>query len=308
MAEATVKVRVQSDGPEKEGRILLLPEFAPSQQPIIMDVELDKEREYSNLAPGDYKVLAFDSLDAIEYNNPDFWPDTHQGSAGHAVCPRNLYGHSRAGPHRRMIQSAPIDLVLFPLPGHAGPAAKHCAAGCIRRLSHQRNSRGFTYRPALAANARSHRYDSQARYFYHDRTAGDGRFLFSGLAPGKYTLTAQRRGYLVQSFNQHDQFATSIVVGPGLASDNLVFRLTVESAVSGTVIDEQGDPVRDARIILCQSAVNDGSRGMRQRAITLTDDEGFYRFAHLQQGNVLCRRWSRSPGTRNMQILETQRR
>ena len=72
MAEAAVKVRVQSDGPEKEGRILLLPEFAPSQPPIIIGVELNKEREYSNLAPGDYKVLAFDSLDAIEYNNPEF--------------------------------------------------------------------------------------------------------------------------------------------------------------------------------------------------------------------------------------------
>ena len=112
----------------------------------------------------------------------------------------------------------------------------------------------------------------------------DRCFLFPGLAPGKYTLTAQRRGYLTQSFNQHDQFATSIAVSPSPASDNLVFRLTGESAISGTVIDEQGDPVRDARIVLFQSAVNDGSRGMRQRGTTLTDDEGFYRFAHLQQG------------------------
>src|ERR1700757_975870 len=45
-------------------------------------------------------------------------------------------------------------------------------------------------------------------------TGEDGRFVFSHLAPGKYTLTAQRRGYLTHTFNQHDQFASSIVVGP----------------------------------------------------------------------------------------------
>src|SRR5262249_1818676 len=47
-------------------------------------------------------------------------------------------------------------------------------------------------------------------------TGEDGLFSFAKLAPGKYVLTAQARGYLLQSFNQHDQFASSIVVGPDL--------------------------------------------------------------------------------------------
>ena len=112
-------------------------------------------------------------------------------------------------------------------------------------------------------------------------TTDDGHFLFSGLAPGKYTLTAQHRGYLTRAFNQHDQFATSIVVGPGLPTDDLVFRLIAESAISGTVLDEHGDPVRDARVVLLQSAMGDGTRATRLRGITTTNDEGFYRFAHL---------------------------
>ena len=68
----TVKVHVQSDSAEKQGRILLMPEFAPSQPPISIGIDPNRDQEYGNLAPGDYKVLAFDSLDGIEYNNPDF--------------------------------------------------------------------------------------------------------------------------------------------------------------------------------------------------------------------------------------------
>jgi hypothetical protein len=115
-------------------------------------------------------------------------------------------------------------------------------------------------------------------------TADDGRFFFSGLVPGKYTLTAQRRGYLTQSFNQHDGYSSSIVVGPELESNNLVFRLVGESAVSGTVTDEQGDSVRNAQVMLFQNMQAGGARMTYPRATSTTDDEGFYRFGHLPAG------------------------
>ena len=115
-------------------------------------------------------------------------------------------------------------------------------------------------------------------------TADDGRFFFSGLVSGKYTLTAQRRGYLTQSFNQHDQLASSIAVGPELESNNLVFRLFGESGISGTVTDEQGDSVRNAQVMLFQNTQAGGVRMTYQRATSTTDDEGFYHFGHLPAG------------------------
>src|SRR5437764_14601159 len=33
-------------------------------------------------------------------------------------------------------------------------------------------------------------------------TGEDGRFLFDNVEPGKYTLTAERRGYLTEAFDQ----------------------------------------------------------------------------------------------------------
>jgi carboxypeptidase family protein len=115
-------------------------------------------------------------------------------------------------------------------------------------------------------------------------TSDDGRFIFRGLARNKYTLTAQRRGYITASFNQHDQYASSIAVGPDLDSGHLLFRLTAESVISGTVTDEQGDGVRNAQVMLFQDTAVDGRRSTRQRANASTDEEGFYRFAHLPAG------------------------
>jgi hypothetical protein len=65
----SVRVHVQSDSPAAQGRIFLLPEFAPSLAPVELDIGGSGEREYGNLAPGEYKVLAFDSVNDLEYGN-----------------------------------------------------------------------------------------------------------------------------------------------------------------------------------------------------------------------------------------------
>lgn len=118
-------------------------------------------------------------------------------------------------------------------------------------------------------------------------TAEDGRFMFPNVAPGKYTLTAQARGYLLQSFNQHDQFASSIVVGPNLQSAGLVFRLPPDGSISGVITDEAGEPVREAQVMLYLTGVAFGSEGTRLRNRANTNDEGYYHFGHLAPGRYL---------------------
>jgi hypothetical protein len=115
-------------------------------------------------------------------------------------------------------------------------------------------------------------------------TGEDGRFLFQGLPVGKYTLTAQHRGYLTQSFNQHGQYASSVAVGPDTDSGNLIFALIPEGAISGAVTDENGDAVREAQVTLFQSSNDDGTTHTSFRAVAITDDEGRYHFAHRRPG------------------------
>lgn len=118
-------------------------------------------------------------------------------------------------------------------------------------------------------------------------TREDGRFSFTNLTPGKYTLTAQARGYLLQSFNQHDQYASSIVVGPDLDSGDLLFRLPPEGSIFGVVTDEAGEFVRGALVMLYFTGLSAGAEATRPRGRVTTDDEGAYHFGHLAPGHYL---------------------
>ncbi len=124
-------------------------------------------------------------------------------------------------------------------------------------------------------------------------TAEDGRFAFENLGPGKYTLTAQRKGYVRESFDQHAQYSSSIAVGPKLQSEDLLFRLHRDASISGTVIDDQNEPARNAEITLLQESIFNGELLFRSRVIT--NDEGIFHFAHLTPGKyfvaVSCQPW-----------------
>jgi hypothetical protein len=116
-------------------------------------------------------------------------------------------------------------------------------------------------------------------------TADDeGNFLFDGLAQGKYSLTAVRRGYIEQSYEEHDQYSTAIAVGPGLSSEGLIFKLNAEGIISGTVTDEAGEPVRSAQVRLFQDEDANGIRATRQRETVNTDDRGMYELSNLHPG------------------------
>ncbi|AXC09839.1 hypothetical protein ACPOL_0462 [Acidisarcina polymorpha] len=112
----------------------------------------------------------------------------------------------------------------------------------------------------------------------------DGSFAFNDVPPGKYSLTAQRRGYLTQAYEEHDDFSTAIAVGPSLEPENLVFQLTAEAVLAGTIVDEAGDPVRGAQIRLFEDQDNSGRRSTVQRQAVMSDDRGAYEIAGIKPG------------------------
>lgn len=118
----------------------------------------------------------------------------------------------------------------------------------------------------------------------HVMTGGDGRFVFTDVAPGKYGLTAQKYGFREQAYNQHEFFSTAIAVGRGQPSENIVFRLSPDAAISGIVVDEQQEPVRGASVLLFRDTVENGRHSIRQSDQNQSDDAGRYHFAHLEAG------------------------
>jgi protocatechuate 3,4-dioxygenase beta subunit len=116
-------------------------------------------------------------------------------------------------------------------------------------------------------------------------TGDDGRFDFGGIPLGKYELSAAKRGYLTQSYQQHEDFWTAIAVGPERISEGLLFNLMPQSIFYGTVNDEAGEPIRRAQVHLYEDRDRDGSRSTQQRQTVITDDRGMYEMANIPPGN-----------------------
>src|SRR5579862_3624789 len=81
-------------------------------------------------------------------------------------------------------------------------------------------------------------------------TAEDGKFSFSSLPAGKYSLGGSKRGFVSSAYDQHDQFSTAIVTGAGLDTENLTLRLAPAAVITGKILDEANEPVREAVVTL----------------------------------------------------------
>jgi Carboxypeptidase regulatory-like domain len=114
-------------------------------------------------------------------------------------------------------------------------------------------------------------------------TGANGRFVFENLARGKYSLSGAGRGFTMQAYQQHDQYSTAVATGPGLVSENLVFRMMPDASIAGNLIDEDNEPVRSGEVILFQPNTEEGGE-MQQAARNGVDEQGHFRFGHLRAG------------------------
>lgn len=114
-------------------------------------------------------------------------------------------------------------------------------------------------------------------------TDENGSFRFAGLPPGKYSLVVKYRGRS-QAYKQLDDYSTAIAVGPDLDSEHIVFPLDLPASIVGSVVDDVGDPVRNATVYLFGRLLY---RGILQTALqtqTVTATDGSFHFAHLAPG------------------------
>ena len=115
-------------------------------------------------------------------------------------------------------------------------------------------------------------------------TDAEGRFEFDHVADGKYSLQASHRGYLAAAFDEHDGFSSAIVTGDGLVTTGLRFTIQPLAVIYGTVAEDSGDPVQQARVSLYRVDENSGAGKIVHASTTVSGDLGDYEFAHLAQG------------------------
>ena len=125
------------------------------------------------------------------------------------------------------------------------------------------------------------------QYFTTDE---NGRFSFAAIAPGTYALDARKGGYLQADYKARrpggngDWFDLS----PGQKL-SITLRLTPYSAISGRVVDEDGDPIEWVRIDVFRFSYGGGGRHMRGLGSAYTDDKGRYRVSGLPPGKYYLR-------------------
>ena len=114
-------------------------------------------------------------------------------------------------------------------------------------------------------------------------TNASGNFAFAGVAGGRYTLSARRRGFTQQSYLQHGPYFSAVLVGPEFDTSNLSLQLPQTSVITGHIYDQFAEPVRHAQVVVVMREEAAPS-GYSPRGNAQTDDEGRYRVAHLQPG------------------------
>jgi hypothetical protein len=111
-----------------------------------------------------------------------------------------------------------------------------------------------------------------------------GEFSFPGLPKGKFEVAASRRGYVRAAFNEHRGVSTAIVTGDGLKSEGLELRLELQGVIAGTVTEDSGDPVPNARLSLYSHDTSSGTGRMVRAGAVNADPMGNYELAHLAPG------------------------
>jgi hypothetical protein len=115
-----------------------------------------------------------------------------------------------------------------------------------------------------------------------------GHFTVTLPSAGSWRLTASARGYVSQAYDEHQFFSSAIVLTAEAPTKELEFQLSPEATIVGQVLDEAGEPVRNAQVTL--QTVPPPSPGGPQpiggtRGADRTDDRGMYELANLSPGN-----------------------
>ncbi|HEX5068593.1 MAG TPA: carboxypeptidase regulatory-like domain-containing protein [Vicinamibacterales bacterium] len=144
-------------------------------------------------------------------------------------------------------------------------------------------------------------------------TDAKGRFLFTNLPAGSYSLRASKTGYLDGAYGA--DIENGITVMP-VAIENgrhvLDARIAIgkPSTISGTVVDEAGEPMVNVFVRALRVVMFAGTPQLASGRVVSTDDRGVYRLNGLAAGRYIVMLPSVSasaPAARTGEILTASR-
>jgi hypothetical protein len=146
---------------------------------------------------------------------------------------------------------------------------------------------GFEGRAGLLnrGNFGNRQFPAQATEFDCDAR---GHFTVSVPSAGAWHLVASALGFVSAAYDEHAGYSSAVVLTAEAPTVNLEFRLSPEASIVGQVLDEAGEPVRNAQIML-QNVPPPTAGGPQPvggtRSAARTDDRGMYEMANLAPGS-----------------------
>lgn len=122
-------------------------------------------------------------------------------------------------------------------------------------------------------------------------TDSAGRYELRDLPPRRYTLRAMRRGFAMQTYGSKGTTGRPrlLEVGPGSRTDLADLALPSGGVISGTVVDQAGDPLGGIVIQALRPTDWDSSRPGAEASSDVTDDRGLFRIYGLAAGTYYLR-------------------
>lgn len=114
-----------------------------------------------------------------------------------------------------------------------------------------------------------------------------GHFTVTVPSAGSWRLTVSARGFVSQAYDEHEGYSSAIVLTAQEPTKDLEFRLSPEATITGLILDEAGEPVRNAQLVL-QNVPPHAPGGVQPvgntRGSARADDRGMYEVSNLPPG------------------------
>jgi uncharacterized surface anchored protein len=121
---------------------------------------------------------------------------------------------------------------------------------------------------------------------YTSATDAEGKFLFEDLDAGTYILSADRTGYVSQSYgaSQPNRAGSPIKLSAGQQLKDLVMKLTPQGMIYGKVTDEDGDPVPNADVRVMRWGYLRGKKQLQWEGGSNVQADGSFVVGNLAAG------------------------
>jgi protocatechuate 3,4-dioxygenase beta subunit len=129
-------------------------------------------------------------------------------------------------------------------------------------------------------------------------TDAEGKYEFSGLAGGRYYMTASKGGYISLSYAQEgaSDGGRPLQVADAQVVERVDFALPRGGVVTGRITDEYGDPMSNLQVTVAGFAMmNGGRRLMPSGRVATTDDLGEFRLYGISPGQYYVQATWRNP-------------